>query len=115
MITKREDIYKVDLSHISDGNLPPMHPGEMLREEYMEPLEINTYQLAKALNVPYRRIELICKEKSGISADTAIRLAKYFGTTPQFWMRLQDDYEIGIAFENNSSHFEKVHRRLEMA
>ena len=68
------------------------HPGEILRTEFLEPMGISTYQLAKALHFP--GIYEIVREKRAISADVALRLGKYFGMTPQFWMNLQTDYDL---------------------
>ncbi len=76
---------------------PPIHPGEILLKEFLEPLGISQYRLAKDINVPVPRINAIIKEKRGISADTALRLAKYFETTEQFWMNLQLRYELECA------------------
>lgn len=72
----------------------PLHPGEFLREEYLVPLGITAGQLAKALGLPRTRIERIVKEDVGISTDTALRLARYFKTTPAFWLNLQQAYEV---------------------
>lgn len=74
-----------------------IHPGEMLREEFMKPMGLSSYQLAKELRVPLPRINDIVREKRGITADTALRLAKYLGTTPQYWMNLQSFYEVRLA------------------
>lgn len=71
------------------------HPGEVLRTEFMEPMGITAYQLAKALHSP--GIYEIVREKRAISADIALRLGKYFGMTPQFWMNLQSDYDLRLA------------------
>jgi addiction module HigA family antidote len=71
------------------------HPGEMLRTEFMEPMGITAYQLAKALHLP--GIYEIVREQRGISADAALRLGKYFGMTPQFWMNLQAVYDLRLA------------------
>jgi addiction module HigA family antidote len=80
------------------GNmLPPIHPGEILREEFLVPLDMTPYALAKHLRVPRTRIERIVAEKIGISADTALRLGKFFNTTPQFWLNLQTGYDLKIA------------------
>lgn len=78
--------------------LPPIHPGEILREEFLTPLDMSAYALAKHLRVPRTRIERIVAEKIGISADTALRLGKFFKTTPQFWLNLQTDYDLKIQF-----------------
>jgi addiction module HigA family antidote len=74
--------------------LPPMHPGEMLREEFLMPLGISAGKVAAAAGVPRTRIERLVHEKTGITADTALRLAKVLGTTPEFWMNLQARYDI---------------------
>lgn len=71
------------------------HPGEILRTEFMEPLDITAYQLAKALHSP--GIYEIVREQRSISADIALRLGKYFNMTPQFWLNLQTDYELRVA------------------
>ena len=76
--------------------LPPIHPGEILREEYLAPLGLKPYTLAKRLNIPRTRIERIVAEKVGITSDTALRLSRYFGTTPEFWMNLQTSYDLKI-------------------
>jgi addiction module HigA family antidote len=77
--------------------LPPVHPGEILREEFMGPLEISSNALAKALGVTAARINEIVNEKRGITADTALRLARYFGTSPDVWINLQKRYELEVA------------------
>jgi len=71
------------------------HPGEILRTEFMEPMGITAYQLAKAVHLP--GIYEIARGQRGISADVALRLGKYFGMTPQFWMNLQADYDLRLA------------------
>ena len=76
------------------ATLPPLHPGEMLREEYMIPLGLSAGRIAKACGVPRTRIERIAREEIGITADSALRLGRYFGTTPQFWLALQSDYDM---------------------
>jgi addiction module HigA family antidote len=76
--------------------LPPIHPGEILREEFLSPLEMTPYALAKHLHVPRTRVERIVAEKIGISADTALRLGKFFKTTPQFWLNMQTSYDLKI-------------------
>lgn len=71
-----------------------IHPGEILREEFLKPLGLSAYSLAKRLHVPAPRVNDIVLEKRGVSADTAIRLARFFGTSEQFWMNLQLGYEL---------------------
>jgi len=77
--------------------LPPLHPGEMLREEFLAPLELSPYALAKAIGVPRTRIERLVREETAMTADTALRLGRYFNMTPQFWMGLQTHYELEVA------------------
>ena len=86
------------------SKLKNIHPGEILLEEFMIPLEITAYKLAKDIDVPQTRISEIIKEKRRITADTAIRLSNYFGNSAKFWLGLQDDYDI---------EFEKTQKELE--
>jgi addiction module HigA family antidote len=74
--------------------LPPVHPGEVLREEYLVPMKLAPYSLAKALGIPRTRIERLAREETPVTADTALRLARYFGTTPAFWMGMQAQHDI---------------------
>lgn len=74
--------------------LDNIHPGEVLKEEFLIPLEISAYRLAKDLSIPQTRISEILKGKRRISADTALRLGKYFGNSAKFWLGLQDDFDI---------------------
>lgn len=74
--------------------LHPIHPGEILRTEFMEPRSITAYRLADDISVPAPRVYDIVREKRAITADTALRLARYFGTTPEFWMNLQAHYDL---------------------
>jgi addiction module HigA family antidote len=77
--------------------LAPMHPGEVLREEFLIPLEMSAGALAKACGVPRTRIERLANEETGVTADTALRLAKAFGTTTALWLNLQNDYDVQMA------------------
>ena len=79
------------------NKLPPIHPGEILREEFMLPRGLSQNALARALNVPPRRINEIVLEKRGITADTALRLSRYFGTRPGWWLDLQTHYDLETA------------------
>jgi len=79
------------------NTLPPIHPGEILREEFMKPRGLSQNGLARALNVPPRRVNEIVLEKRGISADTALRLGRYFGTSAEMWAGLQADYDLRLA------------------
>ena len=76
--------------------MPPVHPGEILLEEFLKPLEVSQYQLAKELSVPARRINEIVHGQRRISADTALRLARYFETSERFWMNLQARYDLEV-------------------
>jgi addiction module HigA family antidote len=76
--------------------IAPVHPGEILLEEFLEPLGVSQYQLAKAVNVPARRINEIVHGQRRISADTALRLARYFGTSERFWINLQARYDLEV-------------------
>ena len=74
--------------------LKNIHPGEVLQEEFLVPLGLSAYRLSKETYIPQTRISEIIRGKRGITADTALRLAKYFGTTSKFWLGLQDDYDL---------------------
>jgi addiction module HigA family antidote len=75
-------------------NLKNIHPGEILLEEFLKPLEISAYRLSKEISIPQTRISQIIKCKRRITADTALRLTKFFGTSAKFWLGIQDDYDI---------------------
>src|SRR5580658_1487933 len=75
----------------------PVHPGELLREDFLVPMGLSANALAIALRVPVTRITEIMRERRGITADTALRLARYFGTTPDFWMKMQMSYDLALA------------------
>lgn len=79
------------------GSLPPVHPGEILREDLMKPLDISINRLARELRVPVTRISEIVNCRRSVTADTALRLARYFGSTPQFWVNLQATYDLELA------------------
>jgi addiction module HigA family antidote len=76
------------------ASLPPLHPGEVLREEFLKPMQLTPYAVAKACGVPRTRIERIAREELGISADTALRLSRFFGIEPEFWLNLQTRYDL---------------------
>ncbi len=82
------------------NNMRPIHPGEIIKEEYLEPLSMSVNALAIALRVPASRINDVVRQKRGVSIDTALRLARYFNTTAQFWMNLQISYDLKIARKN---------------
>ncbi len=81
--------------------LPPVHPGEILREEFLRPLGVSQNKLGRDLGVPAQRISDIVRGKRSITVDTALRLAKYFKTTPQFWLNLQSHYDLEMARETH--------------
>jgi antitoxin HigA-1 len=76
---------------------PPVHPGEYLREEYLVPMALTPYALAQRVGVPRTRIERLCREETGITPDTALRLARFLRTQPEFWMNLQSLYDLTTA------------------
>jgi addiction module HigA family antidote len=78
------------------SKLAPVHPGEILLEEFLEPMELSQYRVAKDIHVPPRRINEIVHGTRGVSADTALRLARYFGTSERFWLNLQAQYDLDI-------------------
>ena len=79
------------------ADFPPTHPGEVLGEDFLKPLEMSQYALAKALGVPQIRISEIVRGKRAVTADTALRLARYFGTTAEFWLGMQASYDLELA------------------
>ena len=98
MSIKREDLDKVDFADVRSGRrLPPVHPGEILRDEYLVPLGISVYELAIAIKVPRSRVNDIVLARRAVSTDTAMRLGRYFGTSPEFWINLQARYDLDVA------------------
>ena len=87
--------------------LNPIHPGEILLEEFLTPMKISQYRLAKEIHVPARRINEIVHGKRAITADTALRLSRYFGNSAEFWSNLQSAYALDIARENIGEKLEK--------
>lgn len=88
--------------------LKPMHPGEVLREEFLIPLNMSAGTLAKTCGLPRTRIERITSEQTGITADTALRLGKALGTTAELWLNLQNDYDIQIAKRNLGNALDRI-------
>jgi len=95
--------------------IEPIHPGEVLREEFLDPMGISQYRLAKDTSVPARRINEIVHGKRGITADTALRLGRYFGTSAQFWMNLQDHFDLEVQMDSIGDRLEKEVRVLAVA
>jgi antitoxin HigA-1 len=92
---------------MKNKKLAPVHPGEILDKEFLAPMGLSQNKLAIALRVPARRINEIVLGKRGITADTALRLARYFSMSPQFWLGLQMDYELDVAEDSLESILEK--------
>jgi len=88
-------------------DFPPVHPGEILLEEFLKPMSISQYRLAESIRVPARRINEIVLAKRGITADTALRLSRFFGNSAQFWMNLQTRYELESARELSASSIDR--------
>jgi len=94
--------------------LPPVHPGESLREELMAPLGLTSSDLARALHVPVSLIRALVKGRRGITADTALRLARHLGTTPDLWMRLQMAYDLDVAVRASAKQIREEVRPLKI-
>jgi addiction module HigA family antidote len=90
-----------------------MHPGEVLREEFLVPLKLSAGALARKMDVPRTRIERIAEQKTGITADTALRLSKVLGTTPQLWLNLQTDYDLETALRMLGKKLAKIEQVAE--
>jgi|SRR5450432_3726593 addiction module HigA family antidote len=90
------------------AKLAPMHPGEVLREEFLVPLGLKPYGVAKMLDIPRTRIERIAAEEIGITADTALRLGKLFGTSAEFWLNLQSRYDMLMAQKEIGRELNKI-------
>ena len=109
MTVKREDFDagRIDFADVTSGKrLPLIHPSEILRHEFLHPMKISVYTLAQAIKVPRSRVNDIVLGRRGVTADTAFRLARYFGTSPEFWINLQGRYYLDAADR-------KVRRRIE--
>ena len=88
--------------------LAPIHPGEILREDFLTPMKLTPYAVARACGVPRTRIERLAREETPVTADTALRLAKYFGTTPAFWMGIQAQYDLERAADEAASEIKHI-------
>ena len=110
MTIKREDVdnRQIDFSDVRSGRrLPAVHPGEILRDEFLTPMEISVYELAKALKVQRSRLNDIVLRRRAITTDTALRLGRYFGTSPEFWINLQARYDLDVAERTVRRHIEQ--------
>lgn len=88
--------------------LVPVHPGEVLREEFLKPLKLTAYAVAAELGVPRTRIERLAREETPVTADTALRLGKFFKTTPAFWMNMQTQYDLEVAEDKVAPQIKKI-------
>ena len=100
---------------MSDKLLPPIHPGEILLEEFLKPMGVSQYRLSKAISVPARRINDIVHGKRAITADTALRLSRFFGMTDRFWMNLQTRYDLEVEKDRLGTRLEDEVESLEQA
>ena len=91
--------------------LPNIHPGEVLREEFLTPMKLTPYALARACGVPRTRIERLAREETPVTADTALRLARYFGSTAEFWMGLQSQYDLERARDAAAAALRRIRPR----
>ena len=89
------------------NKMRPIHPGEVLREEFLDPLGMTAHALAQALRVPAPRVNDLVRERRGVTPDTALRLARYFDTSPQFWLNLQASYDLKIALREAGKRIER--------
>ncbi len=100
MTTRREDIdnRRVDFSDVaSERRLPPIHPGEILHDEFLTPMRISVYELANAIKAPRSRVNDVVLGRRSITIDTAMRLGRYFGTSAEFWLNLQARHDLDVA------------------
>lgn len=100
---------------MSKSKIKAIHPGEILSEEFLEPMKITQYRLAKDTHVPARRINEIVHGHRSISADTALRLARYFGTSPDFWLNLQSRFDLETERDHWGSKLDRLIRPLTIA
>jgi addiction module HigA family antidote len=94
------------------NKIPPLHPGEVLLEEFMKPMNLSQNRVGHDLGVSARRINEIVHGKRSITADTALRLSRYFGNSPEFWLGLQMDYDLDVEMDNHSSQIEEEVQKL---
>ena len=94
--------------------IPNVHPGEILNEEFLKPMGITPYRLAKETHIPATRISEIIKERRGITADTALRFSKFFGNSVEFWMEIQDEYEIRESEEKLAEDLQSIRHYKEV-
>ena len=97
MSIRIEDVHHLDFADVADGPLAPVHPGDILRDDFLLPMGITQYRLAKEIGVPQRRIGEIVAGKRAITPDTGLRLSRFFGLNDGFWVGLQADYDLAVA------------------
>lgn len=110
MTIRREDMDRgrTDFSDVTSGErLPPIHPGEILRDDFLRPMGLSVYGLAQALKVSRPRVNDIVLGRRAISVDTALRLGRYFGTTAEFWINLQTRYDLDVAERTTKPRIER--------
>jgi len=115
MVIKREDVdgRRVNFSDVQSGRrLPPVHPGTILRNEFLAPMSISVYELANSIKAPRSRVNDIVRGRRAISTDTALRLGRYFGTSPEFWINLQAHYDLDVADRTTRRRIERSNRAL---
>lgn len=95
--------------------LPNIHPGEVLQEEFLTELNLTAYRLAKDLGIPQTRLSQILRQQRRITADTALRLARYFGNSPKFWLGLQNDYDLEEAQRTHQAEFDSIQQFAQAA
>src|SRR3981081_1588698 len=88
--------------------LAPVHPGEVLREDFLNPMQLSPYAVARACGLPRTRIERVARGEAPVTADTALRLARYFGTTPAFWMNIQAQFDLECAADDMAAALKKI-------
>jgi addiction module HigA family antidote len=110
MTIRREDLDagRVDFKDVATGKrIPPAHPGQILHAEFLEPMGISVYALANAIKVPRSRVNEIVRGRRAVTADTALRLARYFGTSPEFWVNLQAHFDLEVAKKSSRRRIDK--------
>jgi len=103
-----ESLHECDFSDVAEGELAPVPPGEILAHEFLEPLEITPYRLAKSIGVPQQRIGEILAGRRSITADTGLRLSRFFGMSDGFWIGLQADYDMAKARASMGDALERI-------
>jgi addiction module HigA family antidote len=100
---------------MTTDSLAPIHPGEILREEFLAPLDMTPYALAKACHVPRTRFERLVNERAPVTPDTALRLGRYFGTSPEFWLAIQSRYDVETAQRSTGEEIASIQPHAKLA